>query len=196
MKEKLEDRYLERNELCDKQLEAFSTAKLSSYPLEGLSTENRPALAFLSEEKVAVFYRLKKEERPWEYPLYGSLVAAGFPNPGDDYLEKSLSLDELLVKRPSSTFFVRASGYSMEGEGIRNGDILVVDRAETPKNGSIVVAAINGELAVKKLRIEGGRAWLLSVPHHQESKAFSMEIKEEIELVIWGVVTAIIHKVG
>ncbi|QDQ42541.1 LexA family protein [Methylacidiphilum kamchatkense] len=174
MKEKLEDRYLERerNALCDEPLETFLTATLSSYPPEGLPTESQPALVFSSEGKISEFYRLKKEEKPWEYPLYGSLVAAGFPNPGDDYLEKSLSLDELLVKRPSSTFFVRASGYSMEGEGIRNGDILVVDRAETPKNGSIVIAAINGELAVKKLRIEGGRAWLLSVPHHQESKAF------------------------
>ncbi|WP_148205246.1 LexA family protein [Candidatus Methylacidiphilum infernorum] len=138
-------------------------------------------------------YRFNPGAEALSYPLFGCRVAAGFPNPADDHLEKSLSLDELLIKRPAATFFVKASGNSMEGEGIRDGDILVVDRAEKPKNGSIVVAAINGELVVKKLWMEAGHSWLKSVPA-EGAKAFSMEIHEEVELVIWGVVTAVIHK--
>ncbi|QSR87660.1 translesion error-prone DNA polymerase V autoproteolytic subunit [Candidatus Methylacidiphilum infernorum] len=138
-------------------------------------------------------YRFNPQAEALSYPLFGCRVAAGFPNPADDHLEKSLSLDELLIKRPAATFFVKASGNSMEGEGIRDGDILVVDRAEKPKNGSIVVAAINGELVVKKLWMEAGHSWLKSVPA-EGTKAFSMEIHEEVELVIWGVVTAVIHK--
>jgi DNA polymerase V len=89
-------------------------------------------------------------------PLFGGKVAAGFPSPADDYVEKSLDLNELLVKRPAATFFVRVQGASMIGAGIHNGDMLVVDRSLEAQSGSVVIAVINGDLTVKRLVIKGG----------------------------------------
>ncbi|WP_134440433.1 LexA family protein [Methylacidiphilum caldifontis] len=173
--------------------EIETSSSLKILPFDPKKIEDKEPILFLQEGKSLRAYRFNHEAEHHQYPLFSSRVAAGFPNPADDHLEKSLSLDELLIRRPAATFFVKASGHSMEGEGIRDGDVLVVDRAEKPKNGSIIVAAVNGELVVKKLWIEAGRTWLKSVPAN-DSKAFSMEIKEGIELVIWGVVTAVIHK--
>ncbi|OYV18084.1 MAG: SOS-response transcriptional repressors (RecA-mediated autopeptidases), partial [Methylococcaceae bacterium NSM2-1] len=86
--------------------------------------------------------------------LYICKVVAGFPSPADDYVEKSLDLNELLIKRPAATFFVRVEGDSMLGDGIHPDDILVVDRSLTPDVGKIVVCALNGELTVKRLARE------------------------------------------
>jgi len=84
-------------------------------------------------------------------PLFSSKVAAGFPSPADDYVEKTLDLNELLVQKPAATFFVRAQGESMLGAGIHPNDILVVDRSIEPVPGKIVICALNGELTVKRL---------------------------------------------
>jgi len=117
-------------------------------------------------------------------PLYGSRIAAGFPSPADDHLEDALDLNEHLIQHPAATFFVRVRGDSMTGVGIHDGDLLVVDRALEPKSGAIVVAVIDGELTVKRLRIDDGRVWLMP-----ENPAYPpLEIKEGSELVIWGVV--------
>src|SRR6056297_1953129 len=84
-------------------------------------------------------------------PLYSSRPAAGFPAPGDDQVERVLDINDLVVQHPESTFFVRVEGDSMDGVGIFSGDVLVVDRAPEARDGSIVVAAVNGELVVKVL---------------------------------------------
>ncbi len=84
-------------------------------------------------------------------PLYESSVAAGFPSPADDYVARSLDLHTYLVKHPAATYFARASGDSMQGEGIFSGDILVIDRAIEPQHGHIVIAAVLGEFTCKKL---------------------------------------------
>lgn len=84
-------------------------------------------------------------------PLFAGKVAAGFPSPADDYVEKSLDLNELLTQKPAATFFVRAQGESMLGAGIHPNDILVVDRSIDPVPGKIVICALNGELTVKRL---------------------------------------------
>ncbi|MBR0197475.1 MAG: translesion error-prone DNA polymerase V autoproteolytic subunit [Kiritimatiellae bacterium] len=76
-------------------------------------------------------------------------VAAGFPSPAEQYLELSLDLNEFLVKRPAATFFVHVQGDSMIGEGIQNGDLLVVDRSIIPASGDIIIACVNGEFTVK-----------------------------------------------
>jgi DNA polymerase V len=89
-------------------------------------------------------------------PLFNGKVAAGFPSPADDYVEKSLDLNELLVKKPAATFFVRAQGESMLGAGIHPNDILVVDRSIEPVPGKIVICALNGELTVKRLERGNG----------------------------------------
>src|SRR5207245_2179055 len=82
---------------------------------------------------------------------------AGFPSPADDHLEKTLSLNELLVRHPAATFMMRVEGDSMINAGIQDGDILIVDRALTAEHNSIVVALLNGEFMVKRLKMRGGR---------------------------------------
>jgi DNA polymerase V len=117
-------------------------------------------------------------------PLYSSQPAAGFPAPGDDMVEKPLDLNDLLIDNPTATFFVRVSGDSMEGAGIFNSDILVVDRSITPQNESIVVAAVYGELVVKRLKKYPQKAVLLSENEDYEP----IVISDVDDIYIWGVV--------
>jgi DNA polymerase V len=126
-----------------------------------------------------------------ERPLYLCCVTAGFPSPADDYIERNLDLNELLVRHPAATFFVRAYGDSMKEAGIHSGDILVVDRAEEPRENCIVVAAVNGELTVKRLRRKEGKLFL--VPENLDFQP--LEVTNEMDFEIWGVVTSVIHKV-
>lgn len=86
-------------------------------------------------------------------PLFTTPVAAGFPSPGDDFIDVKLDLNEYMVKHPAATFFVRVSGDSMTGSGIFDGDILVIDRSLEPRDGPIIIAALNGELTVKRIRL-------------------------------------------
>ena len=123
-------------------------------------------------------------------PFFGGTVQAGFPSPADDYVEKSIDLNEQLVRNPTSTFFVRAKGDSMKDAGIGSGDILVVDKAVTPANKQIVVAMLNGEFTVKRLRRKKGQVFLES----GNLEFPPMEITPDQELVIWGVVTYVIHQ--
>ena len=122
-------------------------------------------------------------------PLFSGKVAAGFPSPADDFVEKSLDLNELLVQKPAATFFVRAQGESMLGVGIHPNDILIVDRSIEPVPGKIVICALNGELTVKRLQRDNEQ-WQLKA----ENPAYpDIAIHEELELVVWGVVTNVIH---
>lgn len=123
-------------------------------------------------------------------PLYASKVRAGFPSPADDYIEAHLDLNNHLIKHPSATFFVIASGESMTEAGIHTGDLLIVDRSIEPTHGKIVIAALDGELTVKRLWRENHTLRLL--PAHQDYPP--IEITDEKHLVIWGVVTHIIHE--
>lgn len=116
--------------------------------------------------------------------LYASRPAAGFPSPGDDLVEKSLDLNELLINNPDATFFVKVEGDSMEGAGIFSGDILVVDRSTINKSGQIVVAAVYGEMVVKRLMIKGNRAELIS----ENNKYAPLVLNEAEDCYIWGVV--------
>lgn len=123
-------------------------------------------------------------------PLYASRVPAGFPSPADDYVDQRLDLNDL-IERPAATFFVTVTGDSMIGAGIHHGDLLVVDRSLEPSDGKVVIAAVNGELTVKRLALQNGQAWLMP-----ENPAYSpLPITEGLECVIWGVVTRVIHSV-
>lgn len=124
-------------------------------------------------------------------PLYASRVRAGFPSPADDYLERHLDLNEHLIRHPEATFFLRVQGDSMVGEGIHDGDLLIVDRAEEPAHGKIVVAAVYGELTVKKLSVRQGQVALVAA--HPDNPP--IQIREDTGFEIWGVVTNVIHKV-
>jgi DNA polymerase V len=124
-------------------------------------------------------------------PLFTGKVAAGFPSPADDYVDKTLDLNELLVQKPAATFFVRAQGESMLGAGIHPNDILVVDRSLEAVPGKIVICALNGELTVKRLARDNGQ-WQLKA----ENPAYAdIAVHEDIDMVIWGVVTNVIHSV-
>jgi DNA polymerase V len=124
-------------------------------------------------------------------PLFAGKVSAGFPSPASDYVDKTLDLNDLLVQHPAATFFVRAQGESMRDVGIHHNDILVVDRSLEPVSGKIVVCAINGELTVKRLVYEPGR-WMLKA----ENPTYpNIPLNDDLELVIWGVVTNVIHPV-
>lgn len=122
-------------------------------------------------------------------PLFNGKVSAGFPSPADDYIEKTLDLNDLLIQKPAATFFVRAEGESMLGAGIHPNDILVVDRSLEPKVGKIVICALNGELTVKRIKSIGKEIVLGA-----ENPAYpDIVVQEYIELVVWGVVTNVIH---
>ena len=122
-------------------------------------------------------------------PLASANVQAGFPSPAEDHMENSLDLNEHLVSNPAATFFVRVQGNSMRDAGIQGGDILVVDRSITPGNGQIVIAMLDGDFTVKRLRKRGSRIFL-----EAENADFApIEITEKQELTVWGVVTFVIH---
>jgi DNA polymerase V len=129
--------------------------------------------------------------QPLALPLYLSAVSAGFPSPADDFLDRPLDLNEHLIRNPAATFFVRVSGDSMLGAGIHNGDILIVDRSLDPTPGRIVIAAVDGELTVKRLVQEGDR-WLL-VAENDGYPAIALD--EVGDSLIWGVVRHVIHSV-
>lgn len=114
-------------------------------------------------------------------PLFSEPCAAGFPSPAADYVEKELDLNELCIRRRASTFFVRASGSSMEGLGLYDGDVMVVDRAEEASHGDIVIAEVEGEFTVKRLQLQPRLALL---PMNPEYAAIYPE-----ELQLLGVVT-------
>jgi DNA polymerase V len=126
---------------------------------------------------------------PCPLPLFGSRIPAGFPSPADDDLEGAIDLNEQLIRHPAATFFLRVQGDSMMHAGIRDGDLLVVDRSREAKSGSIVVAAVDGELTLKRLKIEGERVWL--VPENPDY--VPLEIQGEMGLMIWGVVAHVVH---
>lgn len=122
-------------------------------------------------------------------PLFKSTVSAGFPSPADDYLEARLSLDELVIRNPSSTFFVKVEGHSMTGAGIYPEDILVVDRSKEAKPNDVIIAAIDGEFTVKRF-IKKGSDYYLKAEHPDYAP---IPIDKETNFIIWGVVIKVIH---
>ena len=114
--------------------------------------------------------------------LFSSRPAAGFPAPGDDMAEKTLDLNDLLIDKPTATFFMRVEGDSMEGAGIFSGDVLVVDRSVLPIHGKIVVAAVYGEMVVKRLEKTTTTAELRS--EHEGYKP--IKITDNDDCFIWG----------
>ena len=127
-------------------------------------------------------------------PLFLAGVQAGFPSPADDFIDKRLDLNEHLIPHPAATFFVRAAGSSMLGAGIHDGDLLIVDRAEEARAGRVVIAAVHGELTVKRLERRGER--LLLAPANPDYPPIDVtEAAEKGEgFEVWGVVTHVIHK--
>ena len=145
-----------------------------------------------SRDTVAItgIYFCQETER-LEIPLLAASIAAGFPSSAENFIDKSLDLNELVVKHPSATFFVRVKGSSMAKAGIQSDDILVVDRALSVTNNKVVIARINDELTVKRIKLEGEKLFLM--PDNDDYKP--IEITEAVDFEVWGVVTFVIHQV-
>ena len=118
-------------------------------------------------------------------PLVESSVEAGFPSPADDYLDRPLDFNELLIENPAATFAVRISGESMSGAGLYPGDIAVVNRARHAVNGNVILALVDGDFTIKRYRNRGGQIRLTA-----ENPAFSdIVITSDSAFELWGVVT-------
>ncbi len=126
-----------------------------------------------------------------DLPLFVTGISAGFPSPADDYIDRKLDLNELLITHPAATFFVRVEGNSMINAGIHSGDILVVDRALEPNNNNIVLAILDGEFTVKRIKKLKNDLYL--TPENPDFEP--IKIDEETNFEVWGVVTYVVHSV-
>ena len=123
-------------------------------------------------------------------PFHLNKVGAGFPSPATDYVEDDIDLNSHLIKNIPSTFLIRVQGRSMDNVEIHNGDLLVVDRSLDPKNFSTVIANVNEELVVKNFLRENNQNFLTSGSKKLKDK---INLSENSEIFIWGVVTYVIH---
>ena len=117
-------------------------------------------------------------------------IHAGFPSPAEDYAEPVLDLNRYVVKNQASTFYARITGNSMEGVGIQDGDIVVIDKSLEPSNDQIAVCFIDGEFTLKRIHLENGRLFLM--PHNPSFPP--IEITEENNFQVWGIVTYVIKR--
>ncbi len=118
-------------------------------------------------------------------------ISAGFPSPAEDFKEQRLSLDRELVKNKEATFFARVSGQSMIGAGLDDNDLLVIDRSLNPTHNKIAVCFLDGEFTVKRLKMNDGELWL----QPENPKYEPIQVTEDNNFVIWGIVTNVIKRV-
>ena len=122
--------------------------------------------------------------------LINAGISAGFPSPAGDFKQERISLDKELIKNKEATFFARVSGESMINAGLEDGDLIVIDRSIEPANNKIAVCFVEGEFTVKRLIVKKDRIWLK--PENSSYKP--IEVKDEVRLIIWGIVTNVIKK--
>ena len=143
----------------------------------------------MKKENKLEFFIPKKENGLGQW-LAEEGISAGFPSPADDFKETRISLDRELVKNKEATFYARVSGDSMIGAGLDDGDLLVIDRSLNAENGKIAVCLVDGEFTVKRIKKEKSKFYL--IPENKKYKP--IELKEENELIIWGIVSYVIKK--
>ena len=124
-----------------------------------------------------------------EIPLLTDSVSAGFPSPADDHTEENIDLNEHLISNPFSTFFLRVRGDSMINAGIKDKDLIIVDKSLTAKPGNIIIAMIDGEFTIKRLSIKNNELYLKAENHNYPDFRF----KNHLDVQIWGVVIYSIH---
>ncbi len=127
--------------------------------------------------------------KSFRIPLLNDSVSAGFPSPADDYTEENIDLNEHLISNPFSTFFLRVKGESMINAGIKDKDLIIVDKSLVAKPGNIVIAMIDGEFTIKRLSIKNDELYLKAENHNYPDFSF----KNHIDVQIWGVVIYSIH---
>ena len=132
---------------------------------------------------------LDSATKRFKIPLLNDSVSAGFPSPADDYTEENIDLNEHLISNPFSTFFLRVKGDSMINAGIKDKDLIIVDKSLIAKPGNIVIAMIDGEFTIKRLSIKNDELYLKAENHNYPNFSF----KNHIDVQIWGVVIYSIH---
>jgi DNA polymerase V len=141
--------------------------------------------------KKAISFFLPDWENNQKHSFISGGIKAGFPSPAADFDETKISLDNVLVKNHEATFYAKASGNSMIGAGIDDGDIMVIDRSLEPRDGKIAVCFVDGEFTVKRIKIKNDGIYLMP-----ENSAFEpIKVTEDNELIIWGIVTYVIKNV-
>lgn len=143
----------------------------------------------LTDVDINSLSRITEENTEVEIPFVSLKVPAGSPCPSDQYIEDSINLNKMLVKKPKSTFCIRVIGDSMIDAGIKEDDILIVDASITPIHNKIVVTAVDGDLTVKRLYYKNGKVLLCP----ENNKYSPIEIRNN-DLNVWGVVTFVIHQ--
>ena len=122
-------------------------------------------------------------------PLLSDSISAGFPSPADDYTEENIDLNEHLISNPFSTFFLRVKGHSMVNAGIKDNDLIIVDKSLRAKTGNIIIAMVDGEFTIKRLSIKNNELYLKAEnPNYPDFR-----FKNHIDIQIWGVVIYSIH---
>ena len=141
-------------------------------------------------EENLIFFQPKQDQNR-SIPLAHTGVSAGFPSPADDFKELRISIDQEVVKNEEATFYARVAGQSMQGAGLDDGDLLVIDRSKEPEHNAIAVCFIDGEFTVKRLKVEAECVYLMP-----ENPNYSpIKVTEDNQLIIWGVVTYVVKKV-
>jgi len=140
--------------------------------------------------KKLIFFKPDNQNQKY-FPLASEGISAGFPSPAEDFKELKISIDREVVKNESATFFARVDGQSMQGAGLDDGDLLVIDRSQEPENGKIAVCFIDGEFTVKRLEVEDDCVYLIP----ENSKYKTLKVTSENQLIIWGIVTYVVKKV-
>ena len=139
--------------------------------------------------KNLIFFKPKPSTSEGAF-LLDTGISAGFPSPADDFKELRISIDQEVVRNEEATFYARVSGQSMQGAGLDDGDLLVIDRSLEPQHDKIAVCYIDGEFTVKRLKVAAEGIFLM--PENPNYKPIKMN--EENELIIWGIVTYVVKK--
>mgnify|MGYP001273687921 FL=1 len=143
----------------------------------------------MKDQKLVFFQPSKEKLKRLHLAQEG--VSAGFPSPADDFKELRISIDQEVVRNEEATFYARVSGESMQGAGLDDGDLLVIDRSLEPQDNKIAVCFIDGSFTVKRLKVKVNCLYLM--PENKNYKP--IKVSEEDELVIWGIVTYVVKKV-
>ena len=142
----------------------------------------------MKSEKLVFFRPNQEYHKKMHWAKEG--ISAGFPSPADDFKELRISIDQEVVRNEEATFYARVSGESMQGAGLDDGDLLVIDRSLEPVDNKIAVCFIDGEFTVKRLKVTKDEVLLIP----ENPKYQSIKVTEENELIIWGVVTYVVKK--
>ena len=142
----------------------------------------------MTPQKLTFFHPDQEQQKSLYLAQEG--ISAGFPSPADEFKELRISIDQEVVRNEEATFYARVSGESMQGAGLDDGDLLVIDRSLEPQHNKIAVCFIDGEFTVKRLKV--GPKGIFLMP--ENPKYQPIEVTEENELIIWGIVTYVLKR--